>query len=77
MGDALGQWGANLVVLGGVAYTIGGLIYALRWPDPSPKVWWLAAWYHGRMLVLVCWLACVASVPPLISLYAAVGFWLP
>ena len=38
MGDALGQWGASLIMLGGLAYSIGGVIYALRWPDPSPKV---------------------------------------
>ena len=38
MGEALGSVGAKLVVLGGVVYSIGGLIYALRWPDPWPKV---------------------------------------
>lgn len=38
MGEALGSVGARLVVLGGVVYSVGGLIYALRWPDPSPKV---------------------------------------
>ena len=43
MGDALGSMGSNLVILGGIAYSIGGMIYALRWPDPSPKVR-----LHGR-----------------------------
>jgi hemolysin III len=26
------------LILGGVFYTIGGLFYALRWPDPWPRV---------------------------------------
>jgi hemolysin III len=27
-----------LLVLGGVLYTVGGLIYARKWPDPFPRV---------------------------------------
>ncbi|KAK9822200.1 hypothetical protein WJX81_003055 [Elliptochloris bilobata] len=34
---ALGPAGAALLVLGGLAYSIGGVIYAMRWPDPVPK----------------------------------------
>ena len=26
-----------LIISGGIAYTIGALIYALKWPDPSPR----------------------------------------
>ena len=51
MGDALGPAGARLVVLGGVVYSVGGLIYALRWPDPAPQV---------RILLHTC-CACMAA----------------
>lgn len=34
---ALGPAGAALLIAGGVAYSVGGIIYAIRWPDPAPK----------------------------------------
>ena len=34
---ALGPAGAALLVAGGLAYSIGGIIYAMRWPDPYPR----------------------------------------
>ena len=27
----------SLVVTGGVLYTLGGIVYALKWPDPAPR----------------------------------------
>ena len=33
---ALGSVGVALVVGGGLVYSIGALVYALRWPDPLP-----------------------------------------
>jgi hemolysin III len=27
----------SLLMLGGVLYSVGGLIYAMKWPDPSPR----------------------------------------
>ena len=41
---ALGPAGAALLVGGGLAYSIGGIIYAMRWPDPYPRC---AASAHG------------------------------
>ena len=38
--DFYGAGGAAivwLVIAGGIAYTLGALVYALKWPDPSPK----------------------------------------
>ena len=34
---ALGPGGAALLVAGGLAYSIGGIIYAMHWPDPYPR----------------------------------------
>ena len=34
MKAAMGPVGAGLIGLGGVAYTVGAVIYARRWPDP-------------------------------------------
>ena len=28
----------GLLLLGGILYTIGAVIYALKWPDPFPSV---------------------------------------
>lgn len=38
VGEALGPYSAQLLVLGGMTYSIGGIAYAARWPDPFPKV---------------------------------------
>ncbi len=45
IGDAM----LALVLLGGVFYTLGAVIYALRWPDPRPQVFG----YHEIFHVLV------------------------
>lgn len=34
---ALPWEGTALVVLGGVLYTVGAVVYAKRWPDPAPR----------------------------------------
>ena len=39
----------QLLVIGGVAYTLGAIIYAFKWPDPFPSVFG----YHEVFHVLV------------------------
>jgi hemolysin III len=34
---ALPWEGSGLIILGGLLYTLGGVIYAKRWPDPLPR----------------------------------------
>jgi hemolysin III len=47
--DALPWQGSTLIVLGGVLYTLGALVYATRRPDPFPR--WFG--YHEVFHVLV------------------------
>jgi hemolysin III len=35
-----------LVVAGGVVYTLGAVVYALRWPDPRPRVFGFHEIWH-------------------------------
>lgn len=61
--DEIGLTPALLLLAGGIAYTVGAVIYALRRPDPVPEVFG----YHELFHVFV--LAAVASH------YAAVAFY--
>ena len=60
----IGWDGTALVLAGGICYTLGGLVYALRRPDPLPAVFG----YHEVFHVLV-----VAAVA---LQYSVVAFWL-
>ena len=61
--DGVGWAAIGLVLAGGLLYTLGGLVYAFRRPDPFPSVFG----YHEVFHVLV-----VAAV----SLqYAVIAFW--
>jgi hemolysin III len=40
-----------VILVGGAAYTIGAIIYALRWPDPWPKTFGYHEVFHGLTLV--------------------------
>lgn len=42
----LGASGTWLLVLGGIIYTIGAVVYALRWPNPYPKVFGFHEIFH-------------------------------
>jgi hemolysin III len=68
--DLLGHGGvATLVLLfaGGVIYTAGGLVYALRRPDPAPRVFGYHEVFHlATVIAATChmvavWLAIYAS----------------
>ena len=62
--DGVGWGGTALVLAGGLFYTLGGLVYALRRPDPLPAVFG----YHEIFHLLV-----VAAVA---LQYSVVAFWL-
>lgn len=43
-----GTW---LVAAGGVTYTVGGTIYALRWPNPWPKTFGYHEIFHAATIL--------------------------
>jgi hemolysin III len=49
LGAAIGIAGLTLLGLGGLFYTAGGVVYALRRPDPAPAV----LGYHEVFHILV------------------------
>lgn len=42
----LGPDGIWLLVLGGIVCTIGAIVYALKWPNPFPKVFGFHEFFH-------------------------------
>lgn len=57
----IGLGGGSLVLLGGVAYTAGALVYALRRPDPRPATFGYHELFHALVVVAVaCQYAAVA-----------------
>ncbi len=57
----LGWAGVAMLLLGGILYTIGAVIYARRWPDPFPRVLGFHEVFHlfvvagGAVFVAVVW----------------------
>jgi hemolysin III len=51
MVDAVGWSGFGLLLLGGVFYTCGALVYALRRPDPVPHVFGYHELFHALVIV--------------------------
>ena len=64
LGAAIGIAGLTLLGLGGVLYTAGGVVYALRRPDPAPAV----LGYHEVFHILVILAAALQ--------YAVIAFWI-
>jgi hemolysin III len=62
--DGVGWSGTALVLAGGMCYTIGGLVYALRRPDPLPAVFGYHEIFHVLVVVAVA------------LQYSVVAFWL-
>ena len=62
--DGVGWSGAALVLAGGLFYTIGGLVYALKRPDPLPAVFGYHEIFHVLVVVAVA------------LQYSVVAFWL-
>ncbi len=51
--DRVGLAGSLLVLAGGIAYTAGAVVYALRRPDPSPTVFGYHEVFHALVIVAV------------------------
>ena len=49
----VGIAGSVLVLAGGIAYTAGALVYALRRPDPVPAVFGYHEVFHALVIVAV------------------------
>ena len=50
MADAIGFVGVGLILLGGVLYTAGAVIYALRRPNPIPGVFGYHEVFHALVV---------------------------
>jgi hemolysin III len=64
LGPAIGPWGLMLLALGGVLYTLGAVVYAVRRPDPVPAVFG----YHEVFHILV--------IAAAVLQYAVIAFWI-
>jgi hemolysin III len=63
MRASLGGVGLGLLAGGGLAYTVGAVVYATRRPDPFPRVFGYHEIFHALVVVAaVCHFAAVASV---------------
>lgn len=51
--DRVGIAGSVLVLAGGLAYTAGAIVYALRRPDPAPTVFGYHEVFHALVIVAV------------------------
>jgi len=51
------------VIAGGISYTVGAIVYATRWPDPSPQVFGFHEVFHALIIVgCACHFVAVARV---------------
>ncbi|MCS6711178.1 hemolysin III family protein [Brachybacterium sp. EF45031] len=56
-----GPWVVGLIIAGGIAYTLGALVYALRRPDPSPLWFGFHEIFHtGTIAGFACHFTAVA-----------------
>ena len=59
--DEIGLGGSALVLAGGLLYTVGAVVYALRRPDPYPSVFGFHEVFHVLVIAAVaCQYAAVA-----------------
>lgn len=63
MTSDLGVTAAAMVAAGGLLYTIGAVVYALKRPDPSPTVFGYHEVFHGLVII-------AAALQ-----YAVIAFW--
>ncbi|HEY4239538.1 MAG TPA: hemolysin III family protein [Kofleriaceae bacterium] len=51
------------LLAGGISYTVGAVVYATRWPDPSPQVFGFHEVFHALIIVgCACHFVAVARV---------------
>ena len=63
MHAAMGSSGLALLLVGGLAYTVGAIVYATRRPDPFPRVFGYHEVFHALVVgAAVCHYAAVAGV---------------
>jgi len=58
--DAAGAGAVILVVVGGILYTLGGVVYATKWPDPAPKWFGFHEVFHA--FTVLAWIAHYVAV---------------
>ncbi|RDI95683.1 hemolysin III family protein [Meiothermus sp. QL-1] len=63
---ALGSWTLGFLLLGGLAYSLGAVVYAARWPNPLPRV----MGFHGLWHLFVL-LGSLGMYLAVLSLYRA------
>ncbi len=63
--SALGPLSTWLLIIGGVIYTLGAIIYAIKWPNPRPTIFG----YHEIFHILVM----IASVFHFIVIYRLIA----
>ncbi len=59
---AIGWRGVSLLAAGGVTYTVGAVVYATRFPDPSPRVFGYHEVFHALVIAAaICHYVAVAG----------------
>jgi hemolysin III len=51
--DRVGAAGTTLLLMGGLAYTVGALVYAFKRPDPAPTVFGYHEIFHALVIAAV------------------------
>lgn len=65
MKAALGLGSVILLLVGGVTYTVGALVYAFKWPNPWPRVFGYHEIFH--VIVIVAAVLHFLVIMPLVS----------
>jgi hemolysin III len=50
LSDARHAWVLGLILFGGILYTVGAGVFAIKWPNPSPKWFGFHEVFHSFTL---------------------------